>query len=97
AAADVLDVDYSTKESTMAAARSHADEQTATMRGTPASSPAANAIAERVFTLMSKFVTGRGIIVKPRKGVTPFGEGLTDEEIRYLHAVVRRALAGNSA
>ncbi len=33
-----------------------------------------------------------GIVVKTRKGLTTFGEGLADDENRYLHAIILRAL-----
>jgi hypothetical protein len=36
------------------------------------------------------------VIVKARGGLTTFGQDLDDDEIRYLHAVVRRALIGRS-
>ena len=39
---------------------------------------------------------GKGIVVKTRKGLTTFGEGLADDEIQYLHAIVRRALTGTA-
>ena len=93
-ASEILDVDYSTRESMMTSARRHAEEQTATMRQNPASSSAATAGTERVFTVLSWFLKGQGIVVKTRTGMTTFGEGLADDEIQYLHAVVRRALAG---
>jgi len=67
------------------------------MRNAAATSPAASPAAERVFTVLSAFIKGHGIIVKTRKGLTTFGEGLPDEEIRYLHAVIERALAGGKA
>jgi len=77
AASDVLDVDYSTKESAMASARHDAEKETA-------------------IGVLSAFLKGKGIIVKSRQGFTTFGEGLGDDEIRYLHGVVVRALAGRT-
>jgi hypothetical protein len=93
-ASEILDVDFSTKESALASARRNAEAEAATMRNGPATSPAASPAAERVFTVLSAFVKGQGIIVKTRKGLTTFGEGLPDDEIRYLHAVIERALGG---
>jgi hypothetical protein len=94
-ASEILDVDYSTKESMMTSARRGAEAETATMRKVPSSSAAAGPNTEWVFGILSKFLQGKGIIVKTRKGLTTFGEGLADDEIQYLHAVVRRALAGS--
>jgi len=93
-ASEILDVDYSTKESLMAASRRHAVRETATMREIPVSSATPDKGTEVVFGVLSWFLKGKGIIVKTRTGLTTFGEGLADDEIMYLHAIVRRALAG---
>jgi hypothetical protein len=95
-ASEILDVDYSTKESMMTSARRGAEAETATMRKIPSSSATAGPNTEWVFGVLSWFLTGKGIIVKTRKGLTTFGEGLADDEIQYLHAIVRRTLAGTS-
>ena len=95
-ASDILDVDYSTKESMMISARRSAEAETATMRKIPPSTATAGPSTEWVFGVLSWFLKGKGIIVKTRTGLTTFGEGLADDEIQYLHAVVRRALAGAS-
>jgi hypothetical protein len=95
-ASDILDVDYSTKESMMISARRSAEAETATMRKIPSSAAAAGPSTEWVFGLLSWFLKGKGVIIKTRKGLTTFGEGLADDEIQYLHAIVRRALAGSS-
>ena len=64
------------------------------MREIPVSSATADKGTEFVFGVLSRFLKGKGIIVKTRTGLTTFGEGLADDEIQYLHAIVRRALAG---
>jgi hypothetical protein len=93
---EILDVDYSTKGSLMVSSRRHAEEQTATMRQIPVSSATGGTGTEFVFAVLNRFLKGKGIIVKTRTGLTTFGEGLDDDEIQYLHAIVRRALAGTS-
>src|SRR5262245_37354552 len=93
-ASEILDVDYSTKESMMTSARRSAEAETATMRKIPASAATAGPNTEWVFGILSWFLKGKGIIIKTRKGLTTFGEGLADDEIQYLHTIVRRALAG---
>ena len=95
-ASEILDVDYSTKESTMTSARRSAEAETATMRKIPSSAATAGPSTEWVFGVLSWFLKGKGIIVKTRKGLTTFGEGLADDEIQYLHAIVRRTLTGSS-
>ena len=96
AAPDILDVDYSTKESMLAAARRNAELEVRTMRDGPASSTVSIPATEGVFAVLGAFLEGKGIILKSRRGLTTFGEGLGDDEIRYLHAVVVRALAGRT-
>lgn len=56
-------------------------------------SRAADAVQSDIF---GRLVKGSGLVVKTRAGLTTFGEGLTDDEVRYLHALVRRALAGTT-
>jgi hypothetical protein len=51
---------------------------------------------ERFMAAAARWGKGRGVIVKARGGLTTFGQDLDDDEIRYLHAVVRRALIGRS-
>jgi hypothetical protein len=89
-AADILDVDYSTRASVLASTRTavehklaesgHADRQTLSPR------------LERLAEMAARWAKGRGVTVKTRQGLTTFGRGLGDEEIRYLHSVVRQAL-----
>ena len=93
-ASEILDVDYSTKESMMTSARRSAEAETATMRKIPSSAATAGPSTEWVFAVLGRFLKGKGIIVKTRTGLTTFGEGLADDEIQYLHAIVRRALVG---
>jgi hypothetical protein len=96
-ASEILDVDYSTKESMMTSARRSAEAEASTMRQIPPSSSTAGPNTEWVFAILNRFLKGRGIVVKTRAGLTTFGEGLADDEIQYLHALIQRALAGGAA
>ena len=87
---DILDIDFSTRESSAAAARMAAEQQA--MQSTRANSAAVGPRTERVLTWLTQFARGRGLTLKTRTGLTSFGAGLEDDEIRYLHDVVRRAL-----
>ena len=89
-ASDILDVDYSTRDSAAASAREAAEEQA--MESTGLDSAAVGQRSERLLAWLSKFAKGHGVIVKTRSGLTSFGTGLEEDEIRYLHDVVRRAL-----
>ena len=89
-AGDILDVDYSTRESAAAFARDAAEQEAMTSTG--ADSATAGPRLERLLAWLTRFAKGRGLIVKTRTGLTTFGAGLEDDEIRYLHSIVRRAL-----
>jgi len=94
-AADVFDVDYSTTESMIASARRTAlaaARESDGMAHPTAVSPG----LERVLTRIVAFARSKGITLKTRRGLVSFGAGLDDEELRYLHALIRRALAGSS-
>lgn len=73
-ATEILDVDFSTRESAALAARFAAEQKA---------------------KWMTRFAKARGLTVKTRTGLTTFGGELDDEEIRYLHSLVRRALHGS--
>ena len=93
-AADVFDVDYSTTESMMASARRTA-LATAREADGMAHPTAVSPGLERVLTRIVAFARSKGITLKTRRGLVSFGAGLGDDEIRYLHAVTRRALGGS--
>jgi hypothetical protein len=95
-ASEILDVDFSSKESVVASARRDAEREASTMRQSSLSRPAAGPSTEWVFAVLSRFAKGKGIVVKTRTGLTTFGEGLAEDELRYLQAMIRRALAGTS-
>ncbi|RPI57285.1 MAG: hypothetical protein EHM55_02345 [Acidobacteria bacterium] len=94
-AEEVIDVDYSTAEAILMSVRRDHEQRMA-----PADRVGAQAAigpgTERLLAAISRFVGRSGITIKTRKGLTTFGEGLADEEIRYLHSMSRRAIAGGS-
>jgi hypothetical protein len=89
AAGDILDVDYGTRDSRAASVRL-AVEQKMVQAGHDAGSLSPR--MERWMASAARWTNARGVIVKARKGLTSFGQDLDDDEIRYLHAVVRQAL-----
>ena len=89
-APDILDLDFSTRDSAAASARVAAEEQAVESTGLDAA--AVGQRSERLLGWLAKFAKGRGLTVKTRSGLTSFGAGLEDDEIRYLHDLVRRAL-----
>ena len=92
-ASDILDVDFSTRESITASARRAADQKALESHGSAAVGPR----TERLLASLARFAKGRGVTVKTRQGLTTFGEGLEDDEIRYLCALVREGLGGVKA
>jgi len=89
-AADILDVDYTSRESALAAARRAAEQQV--MQSYPDHTGTAAPRVERLVAALTRFVRNKGLTIKTRKGLTTVGQGLDDEEIRYLHSLIRRAL-----
>src|SRR4051812_19046854 len=92
AASDIFAVDYSTRESMIAAARLATERRVANAGRSHAGPQPPGPGTERLIALVSRLTKGRGIIIKTRQGLTTFGEGLPDDEIRYLCDVIRRAL-----
>jgi hypothetical protein len=88
--ADILDVDFSVRESALAAARRATERDVQRLRQT--SGATVGPRMERMMTALSRFVSAKGIVLKTRRGIEGFGHGLEDAEIRYLADVVRRAL-----
>jgi hypothetical protein len=88
--ADILDVDYTSRESALDAARRAAEQQV--MQSYPDHAGTAAPRVERLVAALTRFVRNKGLTIKTRKGLTTVGQGLDDEEIRYLHSLIRRAL-----
>lgn len=95
AAADILDIDFSTSESATSSARLAAEQHVRDAYTKPgASAPTIGPRTERLLKAITRLAQGHGITIKTRQGLTTIGHGLGDEEIRYLHTIVRRALIG---
>jgi hypothetical protein len=43
---------------------------------------------------LARLARSKGVTVKHRGGLLTFGAGLPDDEVTYLHALVKRAMAG---
>jgi hypothetical protein len=92
-AADILGLDYGTADAALASAR-RAAERRVTQGGRIPSSPGRGSAEPRWLSALRRLVPSKGIIVKSRSGLVTFGGGVPDEEIRYLHAIITRALGG---
>lgn len=89
-AADILDIDFSTRESAAHVARLAAEQRARDLSA--ARSTPIGPRTERMLESLSRFAQADGITIKTRQGFTTFGKGLEDDEILYLHALVRQAL-----
>jgi hypothetical protein len=93
-AAEILDVDYSTSDSLLETVKQKY-QQESSVSGQSLQS-AIGPTTQRALASLSKFVNRSCITIQTRHGLTTLGEGLGDEEIRYLHSVVRRVLVDGS-
>jgi hypothetical protein len=89
-AEDILDVDYSSRESSIASAKRAAEQQV--MQAYPSAVPTVSPRVERIVAKLSSYVKGKGITIKTRTGLTSFGERLEEAEVRYLYSIIRRTL-----
>lgn len=91
--ADILDLDYDTVQATMGAAQQIAAQRYIQAGHSSPLPPGSEAATPGWLNTLGKLVKSKGITVKSRTGLTTFGAGLPDDEVRYLHALIRQALA----
>jgi hypothetical protein len=92
-AADILGVDHGALHAILSSARRETEERLLGSRRTPPGTTA-DTSEPGWMRVLKPLVSGRGVMVKTRKDVVTFGAGLTDDEVRYLHAAVAKALKG---
>jgi hypothetical protein len=93
-AAEILDIDFSTAESLTAAARVAAEQRVRASSGTSSTSPEIGPRTQWLLTTLTRLAHGHGITIKTRQGLTTVAKGLADDETRYVHGIIRRALVG---
>lgn len=89
---DILDVDFSSRDSRAASARRAAED--VAFNAYPAASRRLSPRMERVLATLARSARGTGVSIKTVRGITAIGQELDDDEIRYLSSVIRRALTG---
>lgn len=94
-ASEILDIDFSTSESVTTAARLAAEQRVRASSGSGTASAEIGPRTQWLLTTLTRYAKGHGITIKTRQGLTTFGQGLADEETRYVHSLIRRALAGH--
>jgi hypothetical protein len=95
-AADILALDYGTADTAFRSARRGAEDRLAQAGQRIPSLPGPGREVPRWLGLLRRLTTSKGIIVKSRKGLLSFGAGLPDDEVRYLHGAVARALGASN-
>jgi hypothetical protein len=89
--ADILGVDHGALQAILSSARQEAEERIPGSRRSPPGTTA-DTCEPGWMRILKRLAPGRGVMVKTRKDVLSFGAGLPDDEVRYLHAIVVRAL-----
>ena len=83
---DIMDVDYD------AGAQAKETLEEIQRRRPAMAAPAVGKGTERVLNMVARLTKSSGVTVKTRQGLTAFGQGLDEREVRYLHYVVRQAI-----
>ena len=89
---DVVGLDYSIKTAMLDSMKSNARYKSA---GGASQDPALfyqKYSGSWWFKALEKMVRAKGVIIKTRKGLYSFGQGLPDDEIKYLYGVMKDAL-----
>jgi len=90
-AAEILGLDYGTADEAFTLTGWDAGQR-ARQAGYTTPLPLRRGAAPRWIAGLRRFARSKGITVKSRKGLFTFGAGLPDDEVRYLHALLVRAL-----
>lgn len=93
-AGEIMGLDSITVQAGLDTARRIAAQRAGQPGGLSQLIPGGEATTPWWMTALSKLGKSRGITVKARGGLTTFGAGLPDAEVDYLHALVKRTLAG---
>jgi len=91
-AGEILDLDCGTAEDTIAAVRAAASARATQTGSVPWRFEAGAGSAPWWFNSLTRLVRSKGIIVKAKSGLYSLAAGLPDDELRYVHAVLARAL-----
>ncbi len=95
-AADIMDIDYSTSETLVVAAKRDVVGQQMEHEGRFGAQAGIDPRMAQALGALSRLVSRNAVTIKTRQRLTSFGEGLADDEIRYLHSIVRRAIVDGS-
>ena len=88
-AREIFGLDYSAAQTAFSSITRSARERYSRSRPAASASP----ITPGGPGWLRRLVKSKGVLVKCKKGIVAFGAGLPDDEVRYLCALVKRALA----
>lgn len=91
-AGEMIDLDYSIPKSL--SERVAADAKSRVRQAYPGDPAARNPVLPSWIEKLISLTRSKGVTVKHRGGLLVFGAGLPADEVRYLYAVLKRALAG---
>lgn len=90
-AADIAGLDYGTMQSRSGQATT--EFRTRTMNSSTGDAVRPMRPLPGWVTALARLSASKGITIKHSRGLYTFGAGLADEEVKYLHSLIRRALA----
>jgi len=88
-AGEIFGLDYGAAETAIRSITRAARERYARSRPAATASP----ITPGGPGWLRRLVKSKGVLVKCKRGIVAFGAGLPEDEVRYIYALVKRALA----
>jgi hypothetical protein len=92
ALADIVDIDYNTVQGAYMSSWAQVSGKMARQDYRYAVEAKKYGSMPRLLTFLVKFAKSKGIIIKTKKGLFPFGYGLEDKEVLYLYFRIKDAL-----
>ncbi len=90
----ILDIDFGTSASGMQSARRSAVTMRTVNHARGTVGVTGNVELPRWISFLGALVPSKGVILKTRRGFYTFGSGLPDDEVRFLHDLLRQTLLG---
>ena len=85
---DIIDMDYSTASKQKASLRTAPIKRAGDMNRNYANTLSPDSRAFKVIEYISRFVRSKGIVIKTRKDIYTFAQGLPDNEVLYIFSLI---------
>jgi hypothetical protein len=85
---DIIDMDYSTASNQKASFRTSTINRTGDTSRDYANTLSPDSRAFKVIEYLSRFVRSKGIVIKTRKDIYTFAQGLPDNEVLYIFSLI---------